>query len=656
MNIIRDDEEFCPYCGFHIKKYLYDIKKECPQALLPGTRIGSRYLIGVHLGHGGFGITYMGYDQWENRKVAVKEYFPTDIAARRSFTDGSPPAEGGSVLISTRQDVFQNGLARFEEEAKSLLLLNSIEGIVSVHDFVRANNTGYIVMEYLPGKSLLQILNERYAPMDQKEVLTLMNPVMDSLIQLHAQNMIHRDISPDNLIMDEKGRLVLIDFGAAKDVDVFGHTVSVTLKHSYAPIEQYSSHGKQGPWTDVYAFCSTLYYMLTGVKVQQSTNRVARDEVRTLEEMRANVSGSFSRAIARGLAIKPADRFQNVKALKNALNAPDVPSSSSGGGAGQVIWTGGSGSGSGGAVISRGGVSGGGGGGVSSHGGSRGGSGKGGKKKKKDRKKKSGIGLEAFVIGLVLVAVVLACVAAYIIFTRDTGPSQGTDFDGGTYVTIKSKSLNDDIPIYTEPGGSNILKYRLSEAIRVHVTGRSETGGKTYYQIEFCGLSGWVRNDMLKKLSDDDTYFQLNTCPADNMVFFNEERQYNENMQPFSLYSDPDPDTGFYTDIDYGDTLQITEIENGFGKTSYAGYEECWVNMAQVNYYESDYWKVEIGQQKGTDDIHVRKTPSSTAEEITVIAEGTVVRISDFSDGWGYAPEYGGWVNLRYMTPCTEEG
>ena len=188
------------------------------------------------------------------------------------------------------------------------------------------------------------------------------------------------------------------------------------------------------------------------------------------------------------------------------------------------------------------------------------------------------------------------------------------------------------------------------------MTGRSETGGKTYYQIEFCGLEGWVRNDMLKKLGDQDTYFQLDKCPADNTVYFNEERKYNENGTPFSLYSEADLDSGFYTDIDYGDSLTITEIENGFGKTSYDGYGECWVNMAQVNYYESDYWKVEIGQQKGTDDINVRKTPDPAAGQVTVIAEGTVVRVSEFQNGWAYAPDYGGWVNLRYMTPCTEEG
>ena len=303
----KEPGSICPYCGF-------DENEEKPYLALPlGTILNGRYMTGKVLGIGGFGITYLGYDLTLEIKVAIKEYMPSALATRH--------ADQYSVVLTGRVETdYRYGMERFLDEARILAKLQNTPHIVSVQNYFKENNTAYFVMEYIDGMSLKEYLTSQGDSIPYGQAMTILQPVMEALEQVHALNLLHRDISPDNIYITSAGESRLLDFGAARFAMGDGKSVSVILKHGYAPEEQYSSHGNQGPWTDVYAMGATLYRCVTGVLPPDSIERIHGDTLKKPSELGVRLPANAENAIVKALALKPENRFSNMSEFILALN------------------------------------------------------------------------------------------------------------------------------------------------------------------------------------------------------------------------------------------------------------------------------------------------------------------------------------------------
>ena len=289
------------------KRKKVESMEENLHCLRKGTRLIGRYIIESVLGQGGFGITYLGIDELHEKKVAIKEFFPQGIVTRNiEYKDTV------TVTFVGEKDNYEKGKERFLKEARTMAKFSKDEGIVKALDFFEINNTAYIVMEYLEGITLKRYLreNQRIAPEDLIELLV---PLIESLDEIHSQGMIHRDISPDNIMVLPDGRIKLMDFGAARDYTEFGEkSLSIVLKPGYAPPEQYQTHGIQGPWTDIYALCATMYKCITGENPPDAIERVMDDHLKKISAFGISVSPQIEKAIIKGMSIAANDRYQNV--------------------------------------------------------------------------------------------------------------------------------------------------------------------------------------------------------------------------------------------------------------------------------------------------------------------------------------------------------
>ena len=302
----KEPGSFCPHCGFNENE-------EQPYLALPlGTLLNGRYMLGKVLGVGGFGITYLSYDLTLEIKVAIKEYMPSSIATR--------DADRYNVTFTGKvEEDYQYGMDRFLDEAKILAKLQNTPNIVSVQNYFKENNTAYFVMEYIEGMSLKAYLADQGDKIPYDQALTILQPIMEALIQVHARNLLHRDISPDNIYITSRGESRLLDFGAARFALGDGKSVSVILKHGYAPEEQYSSHGNQGPWTDVYAMGATLYRCITGSLPPDSVERIHADTLKAPSELGIHIPQNIEQAILKALAVKTENRFSNMGSFLRAL-------------------------------------------------------------------------------------------------------------------------------------------------------------------------------------------------------------------------------------------------------------------------------------------------------------------------------------------------
>lgn len=296
----------CPHCGFNEND-------EQPYLALPlGTILNGRYLVGKVLGIGGFGITYLGYDLTLDIKVAIKEYMPSALATRH-------PDHYSVALTGRVEEDYRYGMERFLDEAKILAKLQSTPHIVSVQNYFKENGTAYFVMEYIDGMSLKAYLSKNGDKISCDQAIAILQPIMEALVQVHAMNLLHRDISPDNIYITAKGESRLLDFGAARFALGDGKSVSVILKHGYAPEEQYSSHGNQGPWTDVYAMGATLYRCITGQLPPDSMERIHGDTIKAPSELGFRIPAHVEKAVMKALAVKTEDRFPNMEDFIRAL-------------------------------------------------------------------------------------------------------------------------------------------------------------------------------------------------------------------------------------------------------------------------------------------------------------------------------------------------
>ena len=272
MHELAADQKFCPECGRP-----YGSVNTESFALKPGTILDGKYLVGEMLGQGGFGITYIGFDLLLEQKVAIKEYFP--------MSTGMVSRENRSMVVWSTAMMgktgTQKGFDSFLKEARKMAKLGGIPGVVGVKSVFIQNETAYIVMDFIEGETLLKKL-QREGPMPFDTCLSLLTPIIQALAEVHEHGIIHRDISPDNIMVRPDGRLILLDLGAAKDLDIQGRDGNVqssqmVAKQGFSPIEQYQRNASIGPWTDVYAMAATIYYCCTGILPPTAVDRIVDD-------------------------------------------------------------------------------------------------------------------------------------------------------------------------------------------------------------------------------------------------------------------------------------------------------------------------------------------------------------------------------------------
>lgn len=301
----------CALCGFDRME-----EKHNPLRLPEQFLLANRYIIGRILGSGGFGITYKAFDLLNQCYCAVKEFVPVGVVARR---------EGGfQVTVSSKANLedFEHGKNRFMQEAGVLKKLTDVAEVVQIMDYFMENNTAYFVMEYLEGATLKQLMAAFGGKIPLKDAMMIIQQVGSALDQVHRrEGIFHRDISQDNIMVTKDNRVKLIDFGNAKHIiGKKSQTLSVILKHGYAPPEQYSSTSSQGSYTDVYSLAVTFYYIVTGVMVPNAPDRFNGDEYRALHKIEPSVSIEVSEAVDRALVLNGKMRTSSAAEFVQAFS------------------------------------------------------------------------------------------------------------------------------------------------------------------------------------------------------------------------------------------------------------------------------------------------------------------------------------------------
>ena len=306
----------CPKCGFDIGQ----VKKNA-FSLPPQTILCGKYLVGKVLGQGGFGITYIGWDIALERKVAIKEYYPSGQVSRLPGTRGLVWSESEQARLAQ-----QDGMEMFLKEARKMAKVEDIPGVVKVRELFRENETAYIVMDFVEGETLKARL-KRTGPMPWNTAKAIFRPAIQAMEKVHQAGLIHRDLSPDNIMLLPDGSVKILDLGAAKDLNVNSGASSMQVaKSGFSPFEQYTQRGGSGPWTDVYAMAATIYFTLTGKLPPAAMDRIEEDTISwNLPGLDALPTSALS-ALQKALAVTAKKRTQSMEELEKGLfdEAPPV--------------------------------------------------------------------------------------------------------------------------------------------------------------------------------------------------------------------------------------------------------------------------------------------------------------------------------------------
>ena len=283
-----------------------------PLALPDGTILAGQYIIESTLGQGGFGITYKASDHKTGNTVAIKEFFPEALATRTQ--NNVVPFDG------ERGENYKYGKDCFVQEAQTLAQFIGNENIVKIYSYFEENGTAYFVMEYVEGISFEEYIKKYGGKINYEVAENILMRVIDALDAVHSKGIVHRDVTPDNIYLTSDGKVKLIDFGAARySIGDKSRSLDVVLKHGFAPKEQYTRHGKQGPYTDVYTLGACFYYALTGKRPPDSIDRIEIDDLVPPSNMGVQLQKHKEDAILKALSVQPTDRFQTVAQFKSAL-------------------------------------------------------------------------------------------------------------------------------------------------------------------------------------------------------------------------------------------------------------------------------------------------------------------------------------------------
>lgn len=278
--------------------------------LAQGYLLADRYCIEKILGRGGFGITYLAYDKKEEKNIAVKEFFPAEIAFRKK---GSADV---AVIDSRAAELFRNSAKSFYNEAELASKFNGNPSIVSVYDSFFLNDTVYYTMEYLEGKTLKSYIRS-HGRLTEGQAVNVADHISSALMAAHSAEMLHCDISPDNIMVCSNGDIKLIDFGASRTLMRSGsHTV--ILKRGFAPPEQYLEKGRCGPWTDIYSLGAVLYYSLTLDEADDPMSRIENDE--KFMSNSYGIDSGLWEIIKKSTMLKTGERFADIFEFRNELN------------------------------------------------------------------------------------------------------------------------------------------------------------------------------------------------------------------------------------------------------------------------------------------------------------------------------------------------
>lgn len=304
--------EACPCCGYNKSEFTPD-----PMVLPLGTKLNDKIIIGRVMGKGGFGITYLGYDLRMDKIIAVKEYYPNGISYR------APGGTEVSVADAKSAETFESGAEKFYSEAQMVSQFNGNPNIVSVYDYFRANSTVYLIMEFLSGITLKNYV-KKHGRLTDGQALYVMDKIVAALSITHSAGVLHRDISPDNIMICSDGKIKLIDFSAARQIlTESSSNLTVVMKPGYTPIEQYTKKGRQGAWTDIYSLGVSIYYALTKIIIDDPYARMDSDE--EFEENKHKINDSLWVILKKCTMINASDRYGSAIDLRKALKSVSAP-------------------------------------------------------------------------------------------------------------------------------------------------------------------------------------------------------------------------------------------------------------------------------------------------------------------------------------------
>ena len=299
----------CPNCGYDPEK-----TKNAEYALTPETILAGKYLVGKVLGQGGFGITYIGWDIALERKVAIKEYYPSGQVSRS-------PGTRNLTWYTTEaaEQAHRDGIQMFLKEARKMSKVDGIPGVVRVLDLFQENGTAYIVMEFIEGVTLKAKLQQT-GPLPWEQVRELFLSVVQTMAQVHKAGLVHRDLSPDNIMLLPDGSVKILDLGAAKDLSINSGASSMQVaKSGFSPLEQYTQRGGSGPWTDVYSMAATIYYTLTGKLPPNAIDRLDKDTLSWENAALLALPPQTLKALQKAMAVQAQNRTQSMDVLGQGL-------------------------------------------------------------------------------------------------------------------------------------------------------------------------------------------------------------------------------------------------------------------------------------------------------------------------------------------------
>ena len=302
----------CPHCGYDPAAD----QGKYPFALPHGSILAGQFITGRVLGQGGFGITYLARDNKLDVKVAIKEFLPDSMAVRAS---GDHQV---TVYTGQREENFRYGMDRFLDEARVLAKFQGNPNIVGVRSYFEENGTAYFVMDYIEGESFKAYIQNKGGKVSWQEAVRILTPVMNALGAVHKEGIIHRDVTPDNIVLTADGGVKLLDFGSARySLGDKSKSLDVVLKAGYAPKEQYIRRGKQGPYTDVYSLAACFYASITGYLPPEALERMDEDDLVPPSTRGIKVPSGFEDVILKGLEVQPGDRYQSMEEFRAAMDA-----------------------------------------------------------------------------------------------------------------------------------------------------------------------------------------------------------------------------------------------------------------------------------------------------------------------------------------------